>query len=129
MSSARLARLLLLKPTVDLVPADPAVPVIVVPTGNTLDDLVTTARANRPDLAAQRAFLAALGADCRSPVAALATEEAGAIHLRGELLSEDGRLHVSGERFVAPENAEGPALLAADLLGQAPAELRGLFAG
>jgi hydroxymethylbilane synthase len=76
----------------------------------------------------ERAFLAALGADCRSPVAALAVDAAGAVHLRGEILSEDGRLHVGGERFLAPENMEGPAQLARDLLGRAPDELRALFA-
>lgn len=77
---------------------------------------------------AERALLAALGADCRSPVAALATEEAGAIHLRAEILSEDGRLHAGAARFLAPENAEGPATLAAELLGRAAPALRALFA-
>lgn len=77
---------------------------------------------------AERALLAALGADCRSPVAALAIEAAGAIHLRAEILSEDGALHVCGERFLAPENAEGPALLARALLDAAPPALRTIFA-
>jgi len=78
---------------------------------------------------AERAFLAAIGADCHSPVAALAVESAGALHLRAELLSEDGALHVGGERYLAPENAEGPAMLARQLLDAAPPALRALFAG
>jgi outer membrane protein TolC len=53
--SARLAQLLLLQPTVDLVPADPAVvPITLVPDAP-LADLVATATANRPEMAAARA--------------------------------------------------------------------------
>jgi outer membrane protein TolC len=53
--SARLAQLLLLQPTVDLVPADPAVvPITLVPDAP-LGDLVAMATANRPELAAARA--------------------------------------------------------------------------
>jgi hydroxymethylbilane synthase len=77
---------------------------------------------------AERALLAELGADCRSPVAALAIETAGALHLRAEILSEDGTLHVAAERYLAPENAEGPATLARELLDAAPPELRVTFA-
>jgi outer membrane protein TolC len=59
-ASARLARLLLLRPTVDLRPADPALlPVVLVKTEGTLDDLVATGLMNRPELAEGRAFVAA----------------------------------------------------------------------
>lgn len=58
-ASARLGRLLLLNPTVDLVPADAVVPVVVVPGACTLEDLIAMARTNRPDLAAQRVLVAA----------------------------------------------------------------------
>jgi hydroxymethylbilane synthase len=77
---------------------------------------------------AERAFLAALGADCRSPVAALA-EMAGrdAIHLRAELLSEDGALFEAGEVTFGLGDAAGPAGLARALLYRAPPALRALF--
>ncbi|MDO6413139.1 hydroxymethylbilane synthase [Sphingomonas sp. BIUV-7] len=78
---------------------------------------------------AERALLAALGADCRSPVAALAVEQGGAIHLRAELLSEAGEEHVAGEtRFAAGDDA-APGALARDLLARAVPALRALFTG
>jgi outer membrane protein TolC len=58
--SARLAQLLLLQPTVDLRPADVAVvPVVLVPAGISLDELVATGLMNRPELAESRALVAA----------------------------------------------------------------------
>ena len=73
---------------------------------------------------AERALLAALHADCHSPVAALATLASGVLLLRAELLSEDGGACVEGE---ASGPDAGPRL-AADLLARAPAEVRRLFA-
>jgi outer membrane protein TolC len=59
-ASARLARLLLLKPTLKLVPAAAAVvPVPLIDPASTIDDLVTLALANRGDLAANREAVAA----------------------------------------------------------------------
>lgn len=59
-ASARLARLLLLQPTVELRPADSAVvPVVLVNGDCTLDDLVGIALRSRPDLAAFRNLVAA----------------------------------------------------------------------
>jgi outer membrane protein TolC len=59
-ASARLAQLLLLKPTVDLRPVDPAVvPLALVPAGDSLDDLVATALLTRPELAESRELVAA----------------------------------------------------------------------
>lgn len=78
---------------------------------------------------AERALLAALGADCRSPVAALARLEGEAIHLRAEILSEDGALSEAGEARFAPGDARAPAALAAQLLGRAAPPLRALFQG
>jgi hydroxymethylbilane synthase len=80
-------------------------------------------------VAAERAFLAALGADCRSPVAALAVEDGELLHLRAELLSEAGDLCVAGEGRFAADDRSGPAALARDLLARAAPPLRGLFAG
>ena len=79
-------------------------------------------------VAAERALLAALVADCHSPVAALATLAGDTLTLAAELLSEDGADHVVGEA-----SGEDPrsvaAALAADLLARAPAGVRALFAG
>jgi hydroxymethylbilane synthase len=78
-------------------------------------------------VAAERTFLAALGADCHSPVAALAVREGGQLSLRGQLLSEDGRWEVNGHRLIAaPAQA---AELADWLLAHAPPAIRQLFAG
>jgi len=71
---------------------------------------------------AERAFLLALGGDCHSAVAALATNRNGAIHLRAEILSADGREVRVGE-------SDDPAGLAARLLAAASPELRAMFAG
>jgi hydroxymethylbilane synthase len=71
---------------------------------------------------AERAFLAALHADCHSPVAALATEQDGTLRLRAELLAEDGSARVTGE-------GHDPATLAASLLERSPPSIRDLFGG
>jgi len=76
---------------------------------------------------AERALLAALRADCHSPVAALATPSADGVDLAAELLSEDGGAHVEGNRSGDPD-AVGSAL-AADLLARAPDAVRRLFGG
>ncbi|CAA9509258.1 MAG: Porphobilinogen deaminase [uncultured Sphingomonadaceae bacterium] len=79
---------------------------------------------------AERALLAALKGDCRSPVAALATREDGAVRLRAELLTEDGRDRVADEARLEPSaETEGAAALAAALLDRAPPRLAALFAG
>jgi outer membrane protein TolC len=58
--SARLAQLLLLEPTVDLWPREPAVvPIALVPDDVPLDELVATGLMNRPELAEGRALIAA----------------------------------------------------------------------
>jgi outer membrane protein TolC len=59
-ASARLAQLLLLEPTVDLVPADAQVlPIELVPGSAPLDDLIAVGLMNRPELAEGRAVVAA----------------------------------------------------------------------
>jgi hydroxymethylbilane synthase len=72
---------------------------------------------------AERAFLAALGGSCHSPVGVLATLESGEVRLRGEILTEDGLMHRSG----VAETGETPADLARRLLTDAPRELAALF--
>ncbi|WP_181814822.1 hydroxymethylbilane synthase [Sphingomonas aracearum] len=77
---------------------------------------------------AERALLAALKADCHSPVAALATLANGVMTLAAELLSEDGAAHVSGEAQGQPGDLSFAGDLAADLLRRAPDAVRKLFA-
>jgi len=76
---------------------------------------------------AERALLAALSADCHSPVAALATIEDGMLRLRAEILSEDGSEHVRLDRPGLAGNAHEAAELAHDLLAAASPRLRALF--
>ncbi len=78
---------------------------------------------------AERALLAALTADCHSPLAALATLDGDQITLRGELFASDGSAHVAGDTSGAAADATLPAALAATLLARAPAEVRALFGG
>jgi outer membrane protein TolC len=60
LASARLAQLLLLEPTADLVPADAQVlPIELVPADAPLDELVGVGLMNRPELAESRALVAA----------------------------------------------------------------------
>ncbi len=71
---------------------------------------------------AERAFLAALGGDCRSAIAAHAEWRDGRVRLRAEILSPDGDERRAGED-------DEPARLARTLLGQASPELRAMFTG
>lgn len=76
---------------------------------------------------AERALLAALSGDCRSPVAALAQYEGAAIRIRAEILTEDGGEHVVDQALLsAPEEA---GALGKRLLAGAGPKLRTLFAG
>ena len=75
---------------------------------------------------AERALLAGLGADCHSPVAALASLSGRMLSLRAELLSEDGALCVEGRTEGTDGTAVGTAL-AIDLLARAPGAVRRLF--
>ncbi|MEI9852968.1 MAG: hydroxymethylbilane synthase [Sphingomonas sp.] len=79
-------------------------------------------------VAVERALLAALHADCHSPVGALATIEGAILTLRAELLSEDGGGHVHAQEAGAPGDPALPEAVARDLLGRAPPEVRRLFA-
>ncbi len=77
---------------------------------------------------AERELLAELGADCRSPVAALATVEGGgAIRMRAQLLAMDGSEAVEDEVLIGEDMT--PTALARRLLEAAPEKVRLLFAG
>jgi len=74
---------------------------------------------------AERAFLAALGGDCHSAVAARAEFHGAEILLRAEILSADGReVHVGARRL---DGAATPAGLAEELLAKASPALRAMF--
>jgi len=77
-------------------------------------------------VAVERGLLAALAADCHSPVAALARVEGDGVFLRAQLLTERGDESIEGE--LRGDDAVGAAL-ARDLLARAPAAVRRLFAG
>ena len=88
-----------------------------------IDDAPTSAA-----VGVERALLAALGADCRSPVAALAEQVAEGLRLRAAIYSADGALMEDGE-VVMPLGTTAPAAaLARELLGRADPALRALFA-
>lgn len=77
-------------------------------------------------VAAERALLAALGGDCRSPVAAHAHwRDDGTLRLDAEIYSDDGAEHVAGHATITGEgDAEA---LAHRLLAAAPEAVRRLF--
>ncbi|MCR5870457.1 MULTISPECIES: hydroxymethylbilane synthase [unclassified Sphingomonas] len=76
---------------------------------------------------AERALLAALGGDCHSPIAALATLEEDGLRLRAEILNADGSEHVGVERRSLHGTAQEAVALAQALLGRASPQLRRMF--
>jgi len=81
----------------------------------------------RAAVMAERTLLAALNADCHSPVGAHARYEDGVLRLSGELLSGNGALHVRDEAVI--DGIADAVALARALLDAAPSELRTLFGG
>jgi hydroxymethylbilane synthase len=75
---------------------------------------------------AERAFLAALGGDCHSAVAASASYVDGKLSLSAEIYATDGSEQQGGQIFFAP-NDEAPAKLATSLLERAGPALRAMF--
>ena len=73
------------------------------------------------------ALLAALGADCHSPVAALATLEGEGLRLRAEILTEEGAEHVRVDRHGLAGTPREMAALAGELLAAASPALRAMF--
>ena len=78
---------------------------------------------------AERALLAALGAGCHSPVAALATKQGPRFHVMAELFSSDGSDRVKGEIEVRGNRPIEAGRLAEILLAQAPPAIASLFTG
>jgi len=77
---------------------------------------------------AERAFLAALGGDCRSAVAAQATSYPGAMVMRAQILTPDGGEAHEADEELYGESGYAPGDLARDLLSRASPALRSLFA-
>ncbi len=71
-------------------------------------------------LAAERAFLAALDGSCETPIAGLAVLDGNTVHLRGEVLRPDGSQSIKDARS-APiaDGAELGRAMAADMLKEA----------
>lgn len=92
---------------------------------------LVAAIADRPTMAcvrAERALLLALGADCHSPMAALAVIDGDALWLRAELFNADGSAHIVGEARGPVDDLGFARQLAHDLLAAAPEAVRALFA-
>ena len=76
---------------------------------------------------AERMFLLELGADCHSPVAALAVIDNHKLLLRAELLLPDGSEYVAHEISFESGEVNAPQRLARHLLGEASDKLRAIF--
>ncbi len=89
-----------------------------------IDDLAT-----HVCVLAERSLLAALGADCHSPMAALARIEGSSIDIVAELLSEDGTHKCADRMTIHAARPDEAGALADRLLAQAPPALARLFTG
>lgn len=78
-------------------------------------------------ISAERAFTAALGGSCHSPVAAYAEIVDGKIRFRAQLLSEDGREDVREDVTFECADLDTPTQLALAMLDKAPDSIRSLF--
>jgi hydroxymethylbilane synthase len=76
---------------------------------------------------AERAFTAALGGSCHSPVAAYAEIEDGKVRFRAQLLSEDGVDQVRDDALFDCGDHQTPQSLAHAMLEKAPESIRSLF--
>jgi hydroxymethylbilane synthase len=76
---------------------------------------------------AERAFLAALSADCQSPVAALAIVDGDQIWLRAQIYTLDGVHSEHDEIRFARSDSSAPTKLANLLLDRSAPELRSIF--
>ena len=76
---------------------------------------------------AERAFVAALGGNCHSPVAAFAEIVDGKIRFRAQVLSEDGRDQLREDVMFDCGDCDTPRQLAKSMLDRAPESIRSLF--
>ena len=116
----------------DMLPASAQGAVGITAREGDVDTLARLAPINHPPtfdcVSLERAFLAALGGTCHSPVAALAQLESDTISFRAQILAEDGS-EAHGGVVTAPLAQALPQIqaLAAELLGRAGPAVRGLF--
>jgi hydroxymethylbilane synthase len=89
-----------------------------------IDDLAT-----HVCVLAERSLLAALGADCHSPMAALARIDGSDIDVVAELLSEDGAHRCADRMTIHAYRPDEAGALADRLLAHAPPALTRLFTG
>lgn len=82
---------------------------------------------SRAEVMAERALLAALGGGCHSAIAVCCDPVGDGLLMRAALFSPDGAERVAGEVRFAPGDADGPAMLAQDLLARSSPAIRGLF--
>lgn len=76
------------------------------------------------EVAAERAFLRAVGGDCRTPLAAKASVRPDGVHLRALIASPDGRTVLRGQERGSADDAVGlGARLAARLLSRGGREI------
>jgi hydroxymethylbilane synthase len=101
-----------------------------------LEDQETLSRLSRVNdhqtsaaVKAERAFARALGGSCHSPVGAFAEIKASQVHLRAEILSEDGKDRVADEARFKLDDEGAAAALARKMLAEAPDSIRRLFTG
>jgi len=76
---------------------------------------------------AERAVLLALGGSCHSPIAALARPVSADIHVRAQILSEDGSEQVSEATVLVAGDLAGATWLGRRLLERASPALRALY--
>jgi len=93
---------------------------------STLLKLLDDAQA-RCEVEAERAFARELGGSCHSPVAAMACVDHRQIHLRAEILSEDGKERVRRQAHFPLRDTKFASKLARDMLADAPDSIRKLF--
>ena len=84
---------------------------------------------SRAEVMAERGLLKALGGNCHSAIAVLSRWEGEVLILRAALFSPDGAERIEGEARFAAGDAQGPAILAADLLARAVPAIADHFAG
>jgi hydroxymethylbilane synthase len=84
---------------------------------------------SRAEVMAERALLAALGGSCHSPIAVLCEMQGQTLAMRAAIFTPDGAEKIAGEARFPLDDRQGPARLAAELLGRASAGLRGHFTG
>lgn len=84
---------------------------------------------SRHAVMAERALLAGLGGNCHSPIAVLTEPNGGELVMRAAIYSPDGADKVELTARFAPDDTNGPAALAAQLLANAPDAMRVHFSG